>query len=99
MDGSVGMRNNGVDEKASPWTSAFSVCVHFLIEGVICELRTVDVSIFEGFSRGKESNLWITFCGEQRSRIEACGDSMCVVFMLDFFGWGEISAFGWRGEA
>ena len=97
MDGSVGMRDNGVDEKASPWTSAFSVCVHFLIEGVICESRTVDVSIFEGFSRGKESNLWITFCGKQRSRIGACGDPMCVVFMLDFLG--EISRRSDGGEA
>ena len=71
--------------------------MHFLIEGVICESRPVDVSIFEGFSRGKESNLWITFCGEQRSRIGVCVDRMCVVFMLDFFFGGEISAFGWRG--
>jgi hypothetical protein len=82
MDGSACA--NGTDEKASPWTSAFSVGVHFLIEGVICESRTVDVSIFEGFSRGKESNLWITFCGKQRSRIEVCVDRMYVVFMLDF---------------
>ena len=67
--------------------------------GVICELRTVDVSIFEGFSRGKESNLWITFCGKQRSRIGVCVDRMYVVFMLDFFPYGEISRFGVGGEA
>ena len=96
MDGSVGMRERGGRKSVTVDERFFSPRALF-DRGVICESRTVDVSIFEGFSRGKESNLWITFCGEQRSRIGVCGDPMCVFFMLVFLG--EISRRSDGGEA